>query len=205
MRLDDVMRTAWGSRKAFFSCAYDETLAAEDRAFQKATPTGFAEYVIDNPKATEQLVIGQYYYVDFTPVPTPAPAAQFVTGPKRGERELITARSDIYRSRVRCGASVAASGVAAAARERNRSPILAGSDAKPGKLRARFYDGPPPAVSLRHFQTAYPRMRTPTLRTHDSKREAGGLTTVCRFAGTSRCSPTMMRRWYGSSAPVRQS
>lgn len=73
MRLDDVMRMSYGGRKAFFSCSYDETLAKEDRAFQKATPTGSAEYVIDNPKATEQLVIGEYYYVDFTPVPKPAP------------------------------------------------------------------------------------------------------------------------------------
>lgn len=82
MRLVDVMRTAWGARKAFFNCEYDEALAKEDRAFQKATPTGSAEYVIDNPKATEQLVIGEYYYVDFTPVPKPEPVAQFATGPQ---------------------------------------------------------------------------------------------------------------------------
>jgi hypothetical protein len=36
--------------------------------FQKATLTGTAEYMIDNPKAVEQLVIGGYYYVDFTPL-----------------------------------------------------------------------------------------------------------------------------------------
>lgn len=74
MRLVDVMRTAWGQRKAFFDCQYDSQLAQEDVSFMKATPTGHAEYVIDNPKATEQLVIGEYYYVDFTPVPKPAPA-----------------------------------------------------------------------------------------------------------------------------------
>jgi len=74
MRLDDVMRTSWGGRKAFFSCTYDERLAKEDAGFQKATPTGSAEYIIDNPKATEQLVIGEYYYVDFTPVPKPVKA-----------------------------------------------------------------------------------------------------------------------------------
>ena len=48
---------------------------AEDISFQKATPSGHAEYQIDNPKAAEQLVIGKQYYVDFTMVPDPAPAA----------------------------------------------------------------------------------------------------------------------------------
>jgi hypothetical protein len=35
----------------------------------QATPTGTAEYMIDNPDAVERLVIGGHYYVDFTPVP----------------------------------------------------------------------------------------------------------------------------------------
>jgi hypothetical protein len=74
MRLEDVMRTSWGGRKAFFSCSYDPELAKEDVGFQKATPSGSAEFIIDNPKATEQLVIGEHYYVDFSPVPKPAPA-----------------------------------------------------------------------------------------------------------------------------------
>mgnify|MGYP006869488621 CR=1 FL=1 len=34
-----------------------------------------AEFVIDNPKAAEQLEIGAYYYVDFHPVPAQARAA----------------------------------------------------------------------------------------------------------------------------------
>lgn len=86
MRLDDVMRMSWGARKAFFSCTYDETLAKEDRAFQKATPSGSAEYVIDNPKATEQLVIGECYYVDFTPVPKPLPRIEEPT--RETERKI---------------------------------------------------------------------------------------------------------------------
>lgn len=73
MRLSDVIRNAWGGRKAFFECIYDEGLAKEDAGFQKATPTGSAEFVIDNPKATEQLVIGKYYYVEFSPIPKPTP------------------------------------------------------------------------------------------------------------------------------------
>lgn len=59
MRLDNVFRQQWGGIKAFFSCSYDEKLAKEDVSFQKATPTGNAEFVIDNPKAAEQLEIGQ--------------------------------------------------------------------------------------------------------------------------------------------------
>jgi hypothetical protein len=68
MRLEDVVRNSWGGRKAFFSCAYDDTIP-EDQRFQKATPSGSAEFVIDNPKASEQLVIGEYYYLDLHPVP----------------------------------------------------------------------------------------------------------------------------------------
>jgi hypothetical protein len=75
MRLDNVFRQQWGGIKAFFSCIYDPKLAEEDVAFQKATPTGNAEFVIDNPKAAEQLVIGNYYYVDFHPIAEPKPAS----------------------------------------------------------------------------------------------------------------------------------
>lgn len=73
MQLQDVMRTSYGSRKAFFVCSYDQTLSEEDVGFQMASPSGSAEFMIDNPKATEQLMIGEYYYVDFHQVPKPAP------------------------------------------------------------------------------------------------------------------------------------
>lgn len=74
MQLEDVMRRSYGSRKAFFRCSYDQKLSEEDVGFQKATPPGSAEFMIGNPKATEQLVIGEYY-VDFHPVPKPEPKA----------------------------------------------------------------------------------------------------------------------------------
>lgn len=67
MRLDNVFAQSWGGSKAIFSCSYDEDLSKEAKSFQKATPTGHAEFQIDNPAAAEQLVIGAYYYVDFTP------------------------------------------------------------------------------------------------------------------------------------------
>jgi hypothetical protein len=70
MTLENVFANTYGGAKAIFRCVYDQRLA-EDVSFSKATPQGMAEYVIDNPKAAEQLVIGQAYYVDFTPVPPP--------------------------------------------------------------------------------------------------------------------------------------
>jgi hypothetical protein len=66
MRLENIYANAWGGSKAIFRCEYDKAVA-EDLSFQKATPSGFAEYQIDNPAAAEQLVIGKSYYVDFTP------------------------------------------------------------------------------------------------------------------------------------------
>jgi len=74
MRLENIFAQAWGGSKAVFRCEYDPKVAEEDRGFQRATPSGFAEFQIDNPKAVEQLVIGEHYYVDFTPVPKPAAA-----------------------------------------------------------------------------------------------------------------------------------
>ena len=69
MNLTHVVGQSWGGIRAFFNCQYDPKLIAEDITFQKATPSGQAEFQIDNPKAVEQLIIGQDYYVDFTPVP----------------------------------------------------------------------------------------------------------------------------------------
>jgi hypothetical protein len=66
MRLDGVVRTQWGGVKALFACSYDPSIP-EDQAFQKATPSGTAEFMIDNPAAFEQLLIGATYYFDITP------------------------------------------------------------------------------------------------------------------------------------------
>lgn len=74
MRLENVFAQAWGGAKAIFRCEYDQKIA-EDMSFQKATPNGYAEFQIDNPKAAEQLVIGRSYYVDFTLVELPVSQA----------------------------------------------------------------------------------------------------------------------------------
>lgn len=68
MILENVFAYSYGGAKAIFRCSYDQKIA-EDVSFQKATPSGMAEFQVDNPKAAEQLVIGKAYYVDFTPVP----------------------------------------------------------------------------------------------------------------------------------------
>ena len=66
MKLNNVFAQSWGGAKAIFNCQYDPALCEEDRSFQKATPSGMAEFTIDNPKAAEQLVIGRDYYFDIT-------------------------------------------------------------------------------------------------------------------------------------------
>ena len=67
MRLENVISQQWGGAKALFRCEYDPKLIEEDVSFQKATPSGLAEFQIDNPKASEQLVIGKTYYFDISP------------------------------------------------------------------------------------------------------------------------------------------
>lgn len=67
MRLQNVIAQQWGGAKAIFTWEYDPKLIEEDSSFQKATPSGTAEFQIDNPKATEQLVIGKSYYFDIAP------------------------------------------------------------------------------------------------------------------------------------------
>lgn len=74
MRLSSVVAQQWGGAQAIFSCEYDNTIP-EDQKFQVATPSGMAQFTIDNPAAINQLVIGKTYYFDITPVDPPAPAA----------------------------------------------------------------------------------------------------------------------------------
>jgi hypothetical protein len=66
MKLSGVFSNQWGGMKAVFNCNYDPA-KEEDRSFQKATPSGSAEFVIDNPLVFPQLVIGKAYYFDITP------------------------------------------------------------------------------------------------------------------------------------------
>lgn len=65
MILQGVFASQWGGMKAIFNCSYDPK-KAEDLTFQKATPSGTAEFVIDNASVFPELVIGQAYYFDIT-------------------------------------------------------------------------------------------------------------------------------------------
>lgn len=56
------------SRKLKFSARYDTSIP-EDQRFQKATPCGLAEFVIDNPDALAQFKPGKSYYFDISEVP----------------------------------------------------------------------------------------------------------------------------------------
>lgn len=64
MTLENVFAQTWGGAKAIFRCVYDNS-TEENARFTKATPSGFAEFQIDNPEAAKQLIIGKQYYVDF--------------------------------------------------------------------------------------------------------------------------------------------
>ena len=76
MRLTHVIPMAHGPVTAYFTCQYDTKISAEDAAFSKYTPSGKAEYIIDNPLVISQLVIGQDYYFDIEAVPAPVPEEQ---------------------------------------------------------------------------------------------------------------------------------
>jgi hypothetical protein len=41
----------------------------ENEKYHKYTPSGEIKMTIDNPQAQEQLKLGDYFYVDFTPCP----------------------------------------------------------------------------------------------------------------------------------------
>jgi hypothetical protein len=72
MRLTSIQQHEWnqGQTKTLrFQCEYDTT-TPEDQRFQKATPSGEIQMMVDNPEALKQFELGRHYYVDFSPVPT---------------------------------------------------------------------------------------------------------------------------------------
>jgi hypothetical protein len=71
MQLESVIPQIYGGCKAIYRCTYDPDKSPEDVSFAKATPAGVIEMQVDNPEAIAQMVIGQQYYVDFSPVPDP--------------------------------------------------------------------------------------------------------------------------------------
>jgi hypothetical protein len=65
LRLETVIPRTYGGIQAIFRAEYDPNIP-EDVRFQKATPSGTVDLVIDNPAAISQLTIGKSYYFDMT-------------------------------------------------------------------------------------------------------------------------------------------
>ncbi len=64
----------WNAKTLKFQALYDDSIP-EDRRFAAATPTGTLEMTVDNPSALERFKLGEYYYLDSSPVPCAEPAA----------------------------------------------------------------------------------------------------------------------------------
>jgi len=62
---EDVYNAA--ARTIKLAPQYDQSIP-EDRRFAQATPTGEMSIYVNNPAAVEELKIGKYFYLDFTPV-----------------------------------------------------------------------------------------------------------------------------------------
>lgn len=54
-------------RRVVFETRYDIDIA-EDQAFTKYTPSGRLDVIIDNPKVTDQLKVGDNVYLDITKI-----------------------------------------------------------------------------------------------------------------------------------------
>ena len=64
MRLTAVTDHEGGSRTLKFWTQYDPSIP-EDQRFQKATPSGSIEMMVDNQAVLPHFVLGKHYYVDF--------------------------------------------------------------------------------------------------------------------------------------------
>lgn len=68
-QLAEITLLAYGdAKKLKFTAQYDQTIP-EDLRFQKASPWGQFEIIIDNPAALSYFKLGNYYYFDATEVP----------------------------------------------------------------------------------------------------------------------------------------
>lgn len=56
------------SKRVKLGAIYDPTGIPENQRFTKATPWGEIIMSVDNPGASEQLVIGREFYVTFDPI-----------------------------------------------------------------------------------------------------------------------------------------
>jgi hypothetical protein len=72
MQLTSITENSWGAGKSLkFTASYSPEVP-EDQRYAKATPSGSLEMLVDNPSALEQFKLGEFYYLDFAPVPKPS-------------------------------------------------------------------------------------------------------------------------------------
>lgn len=65
LQLVSITEHDWGGKTLTFHTRYDDTIP-EDQRFQKATPSGQFEMLVDNPIALKHFALGKSYYVDFS-------------------------------------------------------------------------------------------------------------------------------------------
>ena len=65
-RVTDITQHNYPGLTVKFQAMYDPE-TPEDRKFVEATPSGHLEMLVTNPAALEELQIGRYFYLDFTP------------------------------------------------------------------------------------------------------------------------------------------
>lgn len=71
VKLNEITSHAWNPNvKTFRFSAVCDDGTPENQKFQKYTPSGSIELMVDNPAVEAQFSLGGEFYVDFEPVPT---------------------------------------------------------------------------------------------------------------------------------------
>lgn len=69
-----ITEHAWGTTMVKLETRYDESIP-EDQRLYDATPSGNFEMMVNNPKALEQLKLGEFFYIDLIPIDKSEPKA----------------------------------------------------------------------------------------------------------------------------------
>jgi hypothetical protein len=76
-QVSGIKRFGWDkgrSAEVELTTVYDSSIP-EDQRFSDATPSGKLAFICNNPKALEQLELGEFYYIDIIAVPKEEMAA----------------------------------------------------------------------------------------------------------------------------------
>lgn len=72
MQLVTIADNIWGGKTFRFQAMYDPVIP-EDVRFYNATPSASCEILVNNPDVIAKFKLGDYFYFDTLPLPTPAP------------------------------------------------------------------------------------------------------------------------------------